>query len=47
MIIIGIETYIAKAQTGYLYPTHRQGRHLPRAPDFKGPLNSIMCLKSL
>ncbi len=25
--------------------THRQGRHLPRAPDFLGPPNSIMCLK--
>jgi hypothetical protein len=25
--------------------THRQGRHFPRAPDFLGPPNSIMCLK--
>ena len=27
--------------------THRQGRHLPRAPDFEGPLNSLMCLKKI
>ena len=24
---------------------HRQGRHLPRAPDFQGPLNSFLCQK--
>ncbi len=26
--------------------THRQGRHLPRATDFKGPPNSLICLKN-
>jgi hypothetical protein len=25
--------------------THRQGRHLPGAPDFKGPPNSSICVK--
>ena len=25
--------------------THRQSKHLPKAPDFEGPLKSIICLK--